>query len=68
MAKGTKTLNSAIKVDDDGNMFFKLNAAPDDGDLANGEVVFYLNPAGPKLEVKTKSGGVVYSGEVASLS
>ena len=69
MAKGTKTLNSAIQVDNDGNVFFVVNGtAPSDGEVGNGEAVFYIDPAGPTLKVKTRNGASVLSGDVASLS
>ena len=70
MAKGTKTLNSAIKVDDDGNVYMTGNTEePADEDIADGEVVYWIDVSGtPTLKVKAGSGSGVVSGDVCTLS
>jgi hypothetical protein len=71
MAKGTKTLNSALQVDDSGNVFLNvLVSEPDDGDVDESEMVFWVDDSGvsPILKVKTLGGGTLYTGDVATLS
>ena len=70
MAKGTKTLNSAIKVDDDGNIFLKGNGVePADADIAEGEIVYWIDTSsGIVLTAKARVGGNVVSGAVATLA
>ena len=69
MAKGTKSLHHSISVDDSENMYFKVSTnEPDDGIVADGEVVFFINPVGPVLMVKMRNGPSVLSGEVATLA
>ena len=70
MAKGTKTLNSAIKVDDDGNVYMTGNTEePADEDISDGEVVYWIDVSGtPTLKVKAGSGSGVVSGDVCTLS
>jgi len=76
MAKGTKTLNKGLKVAEawDGSaayeheVFVKVrNSAPTDGDIANGELVFYLDEGvANKLMVRLKySDGTAKDGELA---
>ncbi len=68
MAKGTKTLNSAIKVDDDGNVYLSTKSdEPGDATLATTEVVYWVNESG-MLRVKAKDeDGNVYVGDVSQL-
>ena len=69
MAKGTKTLNSAIEVDNRGNVYLKVAASePDDGDVADGEMVFWIDTGGPTLKVKANGDGAILNGDVADLS
>jgi len=70
MAKGTKTLNSAIKVDNSGNIYMKGNTAePADGDVAEGEVDYWVDTSsGIVLTAKARAGGVIVSGAVATLT
>mgnify|MGYP003149401045 CR=1 FL=1 len=52
MAKGTKTLNHGLAVDDDGNVYIAvMDETPDGADLDDGEIKFYLDQANNKLGV-----------------
>lgn len=69
MAKGTKTLNSAIQVDNRRQVFLNVKgSAPADADLDDGQIVFWIDGATSKIKVKTKLGGVALNGEVSTLS
>ena len=69
MAKGTKTLNSAIQVDDRRQVFLNVKgSAPADADLDDGEIVLWIDGGTSKLMIKTKLGGVALNGEVSALS
>ena len=70
MAKGTKTLNSALKVDDDGNIYMRGNTAePEDADIAEGEIVYWVDTSsGIVLTAKARAGGSIVSGAVATLT
>ncbi len=71
MAKGTKTLNSAIQVADSKNMFFVINPTePADADIGPGQWVFWLDASTPPgtIKIKSRNGAVVVAGDVASLS
>ena len=67
MAKGTKILNSALKVDDDGALFITVGqAAPDDGDVSNLEISLWIDGGdGNKLKIKGRLGATVYAYEIA---
>ena len=72
MAKGTKSLHHGLSVDNDGNVYFTsiADSEPADGDLDNGEFLFWIDGSGsPTLKVKAKADdGTVLGGDVASLS
>ena len=71
MAKGTKSLHHGLSVDNDGNVYFTsiADSEPADGDLDNGEFLFWIDGTGPTLKVKAKADdGTVLGGDVASLS
>lgn len=74
MAKGTKSLHHSLSVDNDQNLFFYVNVdgdgAPPDGDIADGEAVFYIDPSGadPVVKIKVRNGASVLSGDVATLT
>ena len=70
MAKGTKTLNSAISVDNGRRIFFKGNASePADGLLSKGEMTFWIDAGAAELKVKIRNdAGVIINGTVASLA
>jgi len=67
MAKGTKTLNHGIQVDDDGNVYVAvMDETPAGGQLDDGEILFYLDQGANKLEVKVKyEDGTVKTGSLA---
>jgi len=67
MAKGTKTLNSGIKVDDDANVYLSVNdETPAAGQLAKGQILFYLDQGNNKLGVIVKyEDGTIKSHELA---
>lgn len=69
MAKGTKTLNSALKVDNDKNVFITVSGgAPPDGAVDHLEIVLWLDAGdGNKLKAKSRIGGAVYNYELAPL-
>ena len=69
MAKGTKTLNSAIQVDDRRQVFLNVKGSPpDDADIANGEIVLWIDGGTSKLMIKTRLGASVLNGEVSTLA
>lgn len=69
MAKGTKTLNSAIQVDNRRQIFLNVKgSAPEDADLDDGEIAFWIDGSTDKIKVKTKLGGVVLNGDVSDLT
>ena len=67
MAKGTKVLNKALKVNDWNELFIKVSDEPPmDGDVAHLEVVLWLDGGdGNKLKVKSRIGASVYNYELA---
>jgi hypothetical protein len=69
MAKGTKTLNSAIKVDDRRQVFLNVKGSPpEDADVDNGEVVLWIDGGTNKIMIKTRLGASVLNGEVSALT
>jgi hypothetical protein len=74
MAKGTKSLHHSLSVDDDQNLFFYVNVdgdgSPPDGDIADGEAIFYIDVSGadPVVKMKVRNGASVISGDVATLT
>lgn len=69
MAKGTKTLNSAIKVDDGKNVYIKVKDGDGDVSLGDKELVFVLDEGSGELQVRlTYADGSVHAGTVSELS
>jgi len=69
MARGTKTLNSGLQVNDLGNVFVRISdSEPEDSSLGDGQIVFWADAVGAKLMVKAKFSGAIASGEVADLA
>lgn len=69
MAKGTKILNSAIKVNDRGDVFLNLKGSePDDGSISNGELVLWFDGGSSKVKAKMRMGASVLAGDVATLA
>jgi hypothetical protein len=61
MAKGTKILNSVLKVNDSQELFITVgDESPDDGDIDDGEISFWLDADdGNKLKIKGRVDGSV---------
>ena len=70
MAKGTKTLNSGLMVDDNGTVFINcLGDETESGDMGENEVSIWVNEGGNKLMCKVKySNGAIKTGELTPLS
>ena len=55
MAKGTKHINHGVKIDDDAQVFIKCQSfVPDNADLANNELVIYVDEGNDDLKFKVK--------------
>ena len=55
MAKGSKHINHGVKVDDDAQVFVKCQpSVPDNADVANNELVIYLDEGADELKFKVK--------------
>ncbi len=67
MAKGSKTLNHGLAVDDDSRVYIVVvDEEPEDGDMDDGEICFWLDEASDKLMVKVAyEDGTIKSGELA---
>lgn len=67
MAKGTKTLNSAIQVDNKQNVYMMINdAEPADATFRDGEFAFYID--GTKFKVKARNGASFVKAELGTLA
>lgn len=67
MAKGTKTLNQGLAVDDDSRVYIAVvDEETEDGDMDDGEICFWLDQGANKLMVKVAyEDGTIKSGELA---
>ena len=67
MAKGTKTLNHGLSVDDDSRVYIGvMDEETEDDDMDDGEICFWLDQASNKLMVKVAyEDGTIKSGELA---
>jgi hypothetical protein len=63
MAKGTKILNSVLKVNDFQELFITISdESPDDGDIEDSEISFWLDAGDSnKLKIKGRIGSTVYT-------
>jgi hypothetical protein len=63
MAKGTKILNSVLKVNDYQELFIYVgDESPEDGDIEHGEISLWIDGGdGNKLKVKGRLGATVYT-------
>lgn len=65
MAKGTKILNSALKVNDGQRLFIKVgDFPPEDGDIEHGEISMWLDGGDNKLKIKGRLGATVHTYEL----
>lgn len=66
MAKGTKILNSVLKVNDYQELFIKVgDFPPEDGDIEHGEISLWVDGGdGNKLKIKSRLGATVYTYEL----
>ncbi len=67
MAKGTKTLNHGLSVDDDSRVYIVvMDEETEDDDMDDGEICFWLDQGNNKLMVKVAyEDGTIKSGELA---
>jgi hypothetical protein len=68
MAKGTKILESAIKVDNSKNVYIRVGGGePGDGNLGKKQAVFWYDGGSSEIRVKYKDGsGTITTGVVTT--